>query len=258
MNEQTAKAAAASRRWLAAVAIGVAVLVFTRLRASIPAYVELHVWLDGLAVPSNLRNLDAPLLILLAALAGACLASPARPLSALGLRKSPGTGVRFGLLAALPMVMQAAIDSTGVRLDWSTVRGGLIAPVVEETFFRGLLVAIPVVVGGTRFWSTAITSALLFGSMHVPWSADIAWTDLPTFGITAIGGLWYAWLMRIYGFSLWPTLALHAAMNAAWLVFDTGGGAVGGLWPNVGRGMTIALGTVMALRHQRRKRAATA
>jgi len=40
-------------------------------------------------------------------------------------------------------------------------------------------------------------------------------------------------------------------MNAAWMVFAVAENAAGGLWPNVGRGLTIALGTVLTVRRRR-------
>ena len=40
-------------------------------------------------------------------------------------------------------------------------------------------------------------------------------------------------------------------MNAAWALFDVGGGAAGTATANVGRVLTIVLGTVLALRTRR-------
>ena len=40
-------------------------------------------------------------------------------------------------------------------------------------------------------------------------------------------------------------------MNAAWQVFAVADSAAGGLWPNVGRALTIVVGTVLARRAAR-------
>ncbi len=236
-------------RW--ALVLGVAVFVFTRVRAHVPAWVAMHRWLRDLGVPDGLRHLDGPLLLLGAAWLGARLASRSGATRELGLRGSFARGLRFGAIAGIPMLLQGAVGATGVRLDGATLRGVLLAPLVEEVFFRGLLVAVAVRCGGLWFWPAAIASGLLFGSAHVPWVGDREWHHLPTFLITAAGGVWYAWIARAFAWNLWTTIALHAAMNAAWMVFALGGGAVGGLWPNIGRGLTIALGTVLTLRHRR-------
>jgi len=129
----------------------------------------------------------------------------------------------------------------------------LIAPVVEEVFFRGLLVAVPVTVGGLRFWPTAIVSSLLFGALHVPWNDQLNGTHIWPFLITGCGGLWYAWLLWVFDWNRWTTIVLHSGINAAWLIFAVAGGATGdGLWSNLGRAATIALGTVIALRHRQK------
>ena len=240
------------QRCLVAMGLGIGIFVFTRLRGELWFYRVFHAWLHELGIPPHIRNLDAPLWMVAAALAGAWFAGRGRALEHLGLRGSLRQGVTFGLLASVPMIVQAAIACDHLQLDWSTVRGVLVAPFVEESFFRGLLVAVPVALAGLHFWPTAIASSVLFGAIHVPWNGDLAGHHAWAFFVTAAGGLWYAWILRAYRSNLWTTIFLHLGMNAAWMVFAVGGGAVGsGLWPNVGRGLTIALGTVMALRHQR-------
>lgn len=249
---QPAAASSARTRCLIAIAVGVSVLVFTRLRGELWFYRVFHAWLNDLGIAPHIRNLDASLWLVAAAIFGAWIAGHGQPLKHLGLRGSLRTGMIFGLIASLPMIAQAAIASEQLQLDWSAAKGVLIAPLVEETFFRGLLVAVPVCLANMRFWPVAIASSLLFGSIHVPWNGDLATHHSWTFLITAMGGLWYAWILRVYRWNLWTTIFLHLGMNAAWLLFAVGGGAVGsGLWPNIGRGLTIVLGTVMALRHQR-------
>ena len=250
------------QRCLAAVLLGLGVFAFTRVRASLPFYVAGHRWLHEQGVPAEIRNLDASLLLVLAALAAARISTRGNPLRTLGLLAAlpPGfaaslrQAMLFALVASIPMVSQAAIASAWVQFDWDTAKGTLIAPFVEETFFRGLLVTIPISIAACRFWPVAIVSSLLFGAMHVPWSSELATHHVWPFLITGCGGLWYAWIVRIYNGNLWTTIFLHSFMNAAWLVFSVDGGAVGsGLWSNLGRALTIALGTVLALRHRSRQ-----
>lgn len=238
-------------RWPLAVVVGLCVLALVQLRGQIPAYVDWYVWLCGLGVPQPIRTLDAPLLLLLGAWLGARLATGrGRAVSVLGLGRSLREGLGFGLLAGTPMLLQGWLGRSDVDLSLSTARAVVAMPFAEEVFFRGLLVFVPVAVGGCRFWTTAILAGLLFGSLHVAWDVPLPLSggDLAVFAVTAAGGIWYAWLGRCFRWNLWPTIVLHGAMNAAWVIFGIADDAAGGLWPNVGRGLTIAAGTLLALK----------
>jgi membrane protease YdiL (CAAX protease family) len=112
-------------------------------------------------------------------------------------------------------------------------------------------VGVPVRAGGFAFWPVALLAGLLFGASHVPWSSALGVEHVPTLLLTGAGGVWFAWLYRAWRWNLWATIALHAAMNLAWMLFDVADDAVGALWPNVGRAATIALATVIALRRAR-------
>ncbi|MBL8727097.1 MAG: CPBP family intramembrane metalloprotease [Planctomycetes bacterium] len=259
MSAEPATPAARDRRWIVAVAGMLAVLVFARLRSEVPLYVELHRWLDARDVPASLRHLDGSLLIAGAALFAARLAwGRGGACRGLGLRAPLPVALWFALVSGLPMLLQAMLASDGVRWDWQVVRGVVLAPLVEEASFRAVLVGITVRLGGRRFWPTAVLAAALFGSMHVPWSAAFHSGHLGILAATIAGGVWYAWILRAHDWNLWTTILLHAVMNGAWMVFGAADDAAGGLWPNVGRGLTIVVGTVLTIRRLRRRRAADA
>lgn len=243
--------------WPLGVTLAVAVFVFTRVRGEFAFYVAIHRWLKELGLPDAARALDGQLLLVVASLLAARLAwGRGETLRGLGLRASFVTGAWFALVAGAPMVLQAALASSGLRADLGTWRGVLVAPLVEELLFRAVFVAIPVRLGGWPFWPVAAFSALVFASTHVPWNAQFGFEHVGVLAATLAGGLWYAWLLRVYDWNLWTTILLHAVMNAAWMVFAVADSAAGGVWPNVGRGLTIAAGTVLAVRHRRRLRAA--
>jgi membrane protease YdiL (CAAX protease family) len=235
-----------------AVAIGLATLLFVRLRAGIGVWVRLHTWLHELGMPDGVRHLDSPLLLLGAALLGSRLAAGrGRTLAALGLRGPVLRGLIFAAIAGAPMWLMAPRIGHGFEVSLATARSVLLMPFVEEVFFRGLLVVIPVALGGVRFWPAAIAAGLLFGSVHLPWDSSLGWGHAPVFAVTAAGGIWYAWLCRCFSWNLWATIALHAVMNGTWAVFLVADDAAGGLWANVARAATIAVGTVLALRARR-------
>jgi len=248
----TAAEPAPTGNWRLALATALALFVFTRVRSQFGWYVDLHRLLRDAGVPDSLRALDSSLLLVLTSVLAATIAArPRRPLVVLGLAASAPRGLVFALLAGLPMLLQGFFARTDVRFDLAIARGVVVAPLVEELFFRGALVGIAVRCGGLPFWPTAIATGVLFGSIHVPWDGSFHAGHLGVFAATTAGGIWYAWIWRCHGFNLWTTIFLHAAMNAAWTVFAVSGNAAGGLWPNVGRGLTIVVGTVLSLRATR-------
>lgn len=249
-GERTTKAPPC-RAWLGLL-IGLLFIALLRLRSEIPGYAALHRWLLEQGVPPHVRNLDGALLLLIGAWLGARLAiGQGSVLAALGLCRSPVRGLVFGVVAGIPMVAQAALAHP--LLPWSPtwLRGTIAQPLAEEVFFRGLFVVMPVMCGRWPFWPCAIVGGLVFGSLHVEWSTAFGGNDALILAVTTVGGVWFAWLCRAFAWNLWTTIVLHGVMNAAWSVFGVADDAAGGFWPNVGRGLTIALGTVLAIRQQR-------
>lgn len=239
-------------RALLALGLALGTLVFTRLRGEVGFYVAIHHWLQELEVSEPVRNLDTSLLLVLACLAAAAIAyGPRRTLAGLCLTGSLPRGLAFAAIAGLPMLVLGFIGRTTVHCDFDTLRGTVIAPFVEEVFFRATLVGIAVRGGLAPFWPITILVGLLFGAMHVPWNASLGSQHLGTFLITTAAGVWYAWILRAHEWNLWSTLGLHTVMNGAWMVFALAPDAAGGLWANLSRAATIGLGTWLTLRHLR-------
>lgn len=242
-------------RALLALGLAVGVLGFTRLRGEFDCYMAIHRWLQEHGVSEPVRNLDSSLLLVLACFVAAAIAhSPRRMLSGLGLTGSLLRGLALAVLAGLPMLVLGFFGRTTMQVDFDTVRGAIVAPFVEELFFRAMLVGIAVQVGKAPFWPTTILAGLLFGAMHVPWNASLGSEHLGVLLVTTAGGVWFAWILRSHDWNLWTTIGLHAVMNGAWMVFALAPDAAGGLWANLSRAATIGLGTWLTLRHLRRPR----
>lgn len=229
---------------------GVLVLVFVRLRGKWPLWVELHRWLVSLGVPDALRNRDATFLLVGTTLLFALLLgrrAGAGPFEALGLRGAFLRPIAWTFAWTLPMFAAGALMGTP-HVHGGLVAMALVAPLVEELFFRGLLVVLPVRYGGLPFWPLAIGSAVLFGLSH------ISWFDVPSLSgalvvlVTGAGGVFYAWLCRRWGWNLWIPIGLHAFMNLSWGLFSVAENAVGGWEANVARAMTITLAVIHTLR----------
>ena len=71
------------QRCLIAVAVGLLVFAFTRIRGFLPFYVAGHTWLHEQGVPPHIRNLDTSLLLVLGAIAAGWIANRGKPLRAL-------------------------------------------------------------------------------------------------------------------------------------------------------------------------------
>ena len=236
------------------VVVTTVVVVFVRLRGQVPAVVARHRWLASLGVPAPVRHLDATLLLLATAFAGAAW------LSGRGLRGACATlglvgpvlpSLRFAALAAVPMAVAGALVGDDVHAGLELVPAVLVAPLVEEVVYRGLLVAAIHRAGGVRFLPAVILSSLLFGAGHVTWSRAPGVGEVAVVLVTGIGGAWFAWLLRARGWILADTIALHAAMNLAWALFGVAENAVGGLAANLGRAATVAFTVVVTLRRAR-------
>jgi hypothetical protein len=85
--------------------------------------------------------------------------------------------------------------------------GGLIAPLAEEVFFRGLLHRW--LRQRMGFWPAAFLSALLFGVVHV---------EISVAGAAFLLGLLLAWLYERSG-SLWAPIIVHIINNAVKIIF---------------------------------------
>lgn len=153
---------------------------------------------------------------------------------ALGLRRFTGQAVGFGyglfflsyifnvvyslILAPFHLRIQTSLSPLFSGLSfpwWLLVVAVVVAPVVEEIFFRGF------VFGGMRkkygWRKAALISSALFAVIHLEWTAF-----LPIF----ILGCFFAYLYHRSN-SIWPAILVHASTNAwalgaAYLIAKTG------------------------------------
>ncbi len=147
-----------------------------------------------------------------------------------------GREVRWGLLgfvAAVPLVLMTmqltvlvgelfgqetpaiAHDTLKMLLESDSIFGtvllicsaAVVAPVLEECFFRGIVQSVMVeTLGEARRWSVVIVASILFAAMH---GNNVPWHALP--GLCVLG-LVLGWLYERTG-SLWPSILVHVGFN---------------------------------------------
>lgn len=142
----------------------------------------------------------------------------------------------LGLLAAVPMVfatIQAAViigelfgqeapvlahDMLKMLVDSDSRLGSaliavsaiLVAPILEEAIFRGIVQSVMVEVAGeARRWGVVIVAAFVFAMIHANTATWENWQALP--GLFVLG-LVLGWLYERSG-SLWPGIVLHMGFN---------------------------------------------
>ncbi len=248
--------------------IGLGTIVAVRYRSGYDFYISFHRWLSTNGVPDSVRSFDSLIWLTAAALIGALMVrlQVARPITELlclrrGLRGWAGmvpAALAPMVLGGLLLGLSRGTFDVGFA-DWApTLAPGVIrAPWMEEILFRGLLVAIPgylLAWRGGHFWLNAILSSLLFGVTHIRWSAEGLASGWPALLVTAIGGIWYSWLLLQWR-SIWVPMVLHAGMNLGWAMAAARGGAGGGGWlENTLRVATIAIATFWTIRAARRRK----
>jgi hypothetical protein len=82
------------------------------------------------------------------------------------------------------------------------ILGGILVPVAEEVFFRGVLYRWMRQYSGR--WLAIIASSLIFGALH---------GDIAVACATFVMGIVLAWFYETSG-SLWPSIMIHATNNA--------------------------------------------
>ncbi|WP_019987697.1 CPBP family intramembrane glutamic endopeptidase [Rudanella lutea] len=196
--------------------------------------------------------------LLLPALVLAALHGPRQVLAELGWQANLPKGLAIGALFTLPMLVGfglafTPVDRPATDLLLKFYTGSFWAGLAEETFYRAFLFGQLYRHGRWPFWLAAIAQGLFFGLGHL-YQANEPVQALGIFGITALGGIWFAWLWTSWR-NLWVPMATHILMNAWWGLFAVDNTALGGWVANGCRVATIGFSiwlTVKMLRQQGR------
>lgn len=174
--------------------------------------------------------------------------------SNLGLNKGIVVGFLFSVITVLPMIISSAIIG---RIDDNLSVGTLlhktfIAGIFEEYLFRGFLFGILFRKLNWGFIPASIIGALIFGLGHIYQGSTLLET-VGVFVITSIGAVWFAWLYIEWNKNLWVPIFLHALMNLSWILFEVSSNALGGIYTNIFRVITITLTIIITIRYHKER-----
>lgn len=172
----------------------------------------------------------------------------------IGLGKSPLLGFGIALLCTLPMIVgSAAIGTINKDITLNKILGSMVyAGFFEEVVFRGFLFGLLFRYNRWGFIPAVLVGAFMFGAGHLYQGNDMV-SALASFGVTALGAVWFSWIYVEWNYNLWVAIAMHILMNASWILFSISTTAAGDVASNIIRGVTIAAIIVATILYKRRK-----
>lgn len=205
---------------------------------------------------SSMDNLLAVVLVLLALLCLRPRRSRMSLVQMLGLGASGWKAPLCVLLATLPFWVGCAVTGKlQSSIDWrGMLFTALLFPLAEELVFRGFGFIFSRRALGWRMLPAVLVQALVFGWVHWVGMEDSA-LALQVFAITFLGGIVFAVLDAMDGYTLWCGLMLHVSLNAAWDVFDVAPSAATGWLGNSLRVLSAVLAITLVWMVRRRSAA---
>ncbi|GAB4417824.1 MAG: hypothetical protein OHK0039_28670 [Bacteroidia bacterium] len=181
-------------------------------------------------------------------LATALLHRDARVLRHLGLWAPVLLALGAALVFALPMLVGGwAVFGLNLTLGILNLIARTIgAGFFEELYFRGFLFGQLYRKTRLGFVPAIAACSLFFAAAHLYQSQDPA-TLVGVFFTTFMGSALFAWLLVEWDDNLWVPIWLHTLMNLSWHLFSMGDTALGSVWANVLRALTIAASIVLTI-----------
>jgi membrane protease YdiL (CAAX protease family) len=169
--------------------------------------------------------------------------------NSLGINKGFSKGFLFAFICTLPMLIgysflfkfNSKISLNGILI------GAILAAFFEELYFRGVFFGQIFRFTKIGFIPSIIIGAILFASAHLWQSSDFS-VVIGIFATTFLGAIFFAWTYIEWDNNLWVPIGLHLFMNLHWMLFSVGDNALGSIYANVFRAITITfviIGTIL-------------
>ncbi|WP_163515734.1 CPBP family intramembrane glutamic endopeptidase [Gelidibacter japonicus] len=172
----------------------------------------------------------------------------------LGLNASIVKGVIFSLICTAPMFIGFAFlfsFNHDLSLNEFLV-SGIAAAFFEELYFRGFLFGLAFKYSRLGFFWSVISGAILFAAIHSYQSQEIE-TLIGIFLTTFLGAVIFAWVYVEWNFNLWTAIGVHFFMNVSWMLFSVSDNALGDVYANIFRIITIILIFGLTIIYKKRK-----
>lgn len=172
----------------------------------------------------------------------------------LGLDKSFARGLIFALLCTLPMFIGFALffdfnNEFSLKSFLITV---IAAAFFEELYFRGFLFGQIYQFTKWGFIPSVLIGAIWFGLIHLYQGSNLN-EMAGVFLVTFFGGILFAWVFVEWNYNIWVPICLHLFMNLAWGLFAVSENALGGMYGNIFRTLTILLIIVLTIVYKIKK-----
>jgi membrane protease YdiL (CAAX protease family) len=183
----------------------------------------------------------------------AIIHSSKKIIAKMGLTAPIFQAILFTLICTLPMLLGYMLKYHLTNIGWNTiVINSISSAFFEEIIFRGFLFGQLYRYTKLGFLPAIFCSSLLFGIAHLYQSTGIV-ELLLIFAITFLGSILFSWMYAEWSFNLWIPIFLHCFMNLFWLIFSVDKNAMGGIYANIFRILSVLLAIVLTLIYKKKK-----
>lgn len=188
-------------------------------------------------------------------LGAAYLHKPDGVIDSFGLNRSLFNSILFALVCTAPMLIGYAIlfdFNADLTLNTFLI-SAVSAAFFEELFFRGFLYGQLYRYTKFGFLPSVFIGAFLFALIHLYQSDDFS-TLAGIFLTTFLGAILFAWVYSEWNHNIWVPISIHFFMNFFWMIFSAGENALGGLYANIFRVISVILVIALTILYKKKKR----
>lgn len=175
-------------------------------------------------------------------------------LEGLGFLSSVFKGALVSLLFTLPMFIGFLVMfqfNYEINLDDLFIKV-IAAAFFEELFLRGFLFGQLFRYTKVGFIPSVLLGSLFFGFIHLYQSQELL-ESAGIFAITFLGGILFAWVFAEWNYNIWISIFLHLFMNLSALIFNATENALGGIYFNIFRTLSVVLAIVLTVIYKKNK-----